>query len=1171
MCLLSLASCTRDVVTALRADFAPQVSMLFSGEAFEPRTDGFAAREVVFSTRGLVTWGSVQIEESGLVGAAFREGDALAFEREGGLSWWTHEGGHWEEWLYLRHHRGGLVARWSLRGARARQSGDDVEVVDGEGHTRLVVRAPRAWAGAVAVPVRLIAEGDALSAWVDATGPLLVDPIWSAVGAMTTARTWHFATLLPTGEVLAGGGYASPVSSSQGLASTELYEPTTGKWVATAPMSTGRGQPTATLLTNGQVLVAGGYKGQGNRAIATAELFDPKTKTWRATTGPLFAARGYHTATRLLDGRVLLAAGWDGASIGTAELYSPSTGVFTATGSLATTRNTHGAVLLNTGKVLVSGGRDAAGNYLASCELWDPATGVWTATGAMASPRQRHTLTVLPSGKVLAAGGKSNAGALASAELYDPATGTWSATASMSTPRNFAMATSLPDGTVLMTGGWDGAADLASAETYDATSGTWSPAPAMAAARDSFSATMLASGRVLIAGGATTVGLSASEEYAPTTGLTRAAGTTTAREFGTLTPLRPGGVLFVGGTGATSVATVERYDPSGNTWSMATSLTTARKAHSATLLADGRVLVAGGSSSTSTTLASAEVFDSSNTWSTGGTMTVARTQHTATLLPSGKVLVAGGAMLASAELFDPVAGGWTGTGAMASPHALHTATLLLSGKVLVAGGLNGSNAVTTCALYDPSLGTWSPTGSLATARAEHTATLLPDGRVLVIGGSSGVALASAELYDPALGTWSPAGTLTLARTQHIAMVLPNGRVLVAGGNAGVTSTELYDVSRGTFAAGPALQAARSRFAAARIPSGAVLLAGGAATAELFDENRGAQASSTPTLTLLSLPDTNPGGTLTLAGTLFTGITEGSGGRHESSPSNFPVVVFTRVDNGARTFGALASFTSNSVTVALAPGIQPGLHGVRVVVNGVASAEASLLVPVQAGLLPLGASCASGVVCASGSCVDSVCCQSVCAGGACQACSVARGATANGTCTVLSAGTACGATSCSGTAETRQVCDGVSPVCMNTMIACVAYVCGATACLSTCTSTTECQPGLVCNNSVCEPPDAGVVVDAGVVDAGVVDAGVADAGVVDAGEVDAGEVDAGDSMDGGPEPQRRLNVGFSCSSTDVTPWLLCAGLWFARRRHRRSHTSASGPSSALQPQPTDSTR
>src|SRR6266850_1374272 len=102
---------------------------------------------------------------------------------------------------------------------------------------------------------------------------------------------------------------------------------------------------------------------------------------------------------------------------------------FVVTGSLATGRSWPTATLLPNGKVLVAGGY--GGGYLASAELYDPASGTWTATGSLGTAREFHTATLLPNGKVLVAGGVDSSGFLASAELYDPATGTWTATGSL--------------------------------------------------------------------------------------------------------------------------------------------------------------------------------------------------------------------------------------------------------------------------------------------------------------------------------------------------------------------------------------------------------------------------------------------------------------------------------------------------------------------------------------------------------------------------------------------------------------------------------------------------------------------------------------------------------------------------------------------------------------------
>ncbi|MEO8440219.1 MAG: kelch repeat-containing protein, partial [Spartobacteria bacterium] len=225
---------------------------------------------------------------------------------------------------------------------------------------------------------------------------------------------------------------------------------------------------TATLLQDGKVLVTAGADDTGS--IATAELYDPATRSWTAT-GSLVHARFLHTATLLPDGQVLVAGGVDNTGdFASAELYDPATGTWTETGSLTDARKQHTATLLANGKVLVAGGdNNSSGIVYASAELYDPATGVWTNTGSLATARRFHTATLLPNGKILAAGGRTNGGAFqASAELYDPASGTWTDTASFATARELQSATLLPNGRVLLAGGLGSSFNaLASVELYD--------------------------------------------------------------------------------------------------------------------------------------------------------------------------------------------------------------------------------------------------------------------------------------------------------------------------------------------------------------------------------------------------------------------------------------------------------------------------------------------------------------------------------------------------------------------------------------------------------------------------------------------------------------------------------------------------------------------------------
>jgi N-acetylneuraminic acid mutarotase len=218
------------------------------------------------------------------------------------------------------------------------------------------------------------------------------------------------------------------------------------------------------------VLAAGGLS-RYDHQLASAELYDPGSESWTPT-GAMRVARSRHTATLLPDGRVLVAGGFDiqgamDANVesmgrGTPEVFDPSSGRWSRTGSMAFPRAGHTATLLTDGRLLVAGG-DAVTDGGPTAELYDPATGRWTATGSMADPRRDHAATLLPDGRVLVTGGFAGSGYTVdqpcagphepcSAEVYDPATGRWTATGSMHADRVGHTATLLPDGTVLVVG-----------------------------------------------------------------------------------------------------------------------------------------------------------------------------------------------------------------------------------------------------------------------------------------------------------------------------------------------------------------------------------------------------------------------------------------------------------------------------------------------------------------------------------------------------------------------------------------------------------------------------------------------------------------------------------------------------------------------------------------------
>jgi len=268
----------------------------------------------------------------------------------------------------------------------------------------------------------------------NASGPLatveLFDPAFetfSATGNMWSARACPTATLLKDGRVLIIGGV--DVSGAV-LTTAELFDPTNGSFTSAGSMQTARVFHTATLLQDGRVLVAGGTDQASanllNPAIdpvSSAELFDPATGRF-SSTGGMIATRFAHTATLLSSGKVLIAGGsttgnFAGeASLASAEIFDPANGKFASTGSMAIARADHTATLLNDGTVLIAGGDPdnimnlvtgiSIGNFpvpLSSAELFDPASGTFIETGGMVAEHENHTATLLNDGTVLVTGG----------------------------------------------------------------------------------------------------------------------------------------------------------------------------------------------------------------------------------------------------------------------------------------------------------------------------------------------------------------------------------------------------------------------------------------------------------------------------------------------------------------------------------------------------------------------------------------------------------------------------------------------------------------------------------------------------------------------------------------------------------------------------------------------
>jgi hypothetical protein len=379
------------------------------------------------------------------------------------------------------------------------------------------------------------------------------------------ARAGHTTTLLKDGRLLVLGG---AILSAQGalaglpLARAEVYDPQTGESSSIGSMSSPRAFHTATLLKTGLVLVAGGVSliNETLAPLATAELFEPATGTFRATEGGLqeHNGRAGHSATLLADGRVLLAGGWGQetggprAPLASAELFDPDRRAFATVGPMGSARANHSATALLDTRVLVAGGRGPAG-ALHQTELFDPALGGFTPGPNLPDniPRAGHAAVRLGSGLVLIVGGCRSPEAVSA-----------SATAATGSGCHVPAAV---------------ASVLDRVELYDHSAppvGRFAPGqvPALTMARADLSATLLpGDDRVLVAGGVRSDGSTASvaeileEQQGGRFERRQAANELRApRVFHAAARLSSGLVLLAGGAGRSGTAAVSPFSILGS-------------------------------------------------------------------------------------------------------------------------------------------------------------------------------------------------------------------------------------------------------------------------------------------------------------------------------------------------------------------------------------------------------------------------------------------------------------------------------------------------------------------------------------------------------------------------------------------------------------------------------
>ncbi|MBI5359625.1 MAG: hypothetical protein HZA48_03485 [Planctomycetes bacterium] len=332
---------------------------------------------------------------------------------------------------------------------------------------------------------------------------------WESLSRMEESPGWSSsAVLLSNGDILVCGGIKYPDALSSAL----IFEVDKNKWRKTASMHYPRGYHTGTLLPSGKILVTGGMNHYSTNVypldggIAECEIFDPEKEIWEET-APMSEPRVGHQATLLKDGRVLVTGG------STAEIYDCKSMQWKKAGDLKY-RAFHTSTLLNDGRVLIAGGlhqekevlRHISNrvDILSDVFSFDPIAEKWEKVASMNEKRCGHSAILLNDGRVLVSGGRINEiSATSMVEIFDNIQKKWTRIESMKNSRSNHKSMLLPDGTVLVTGGDPIYPDrpLVSTEMLSFTAFNWVKGPDMKVRRTQFNLVQLEDGNAVAIGG----------------------------------------------------------------------------------------------------------------------------------------------------------------------------------------------------------------------------------------------------------------------------------------------------------------------------------------------------------------------------------------------------------------------------------------------------------------------------------------------------------------------------------------------------------------------------------------------------------------------------------------------------------------------------------------------
>lgn len=481
---------------------------------------------------------------------------------------------------------------------------------------------------------------------------------WSARATMSTARYRYAAVKIThpidgTDRIIYFGGKSDGTTT---LSTVIQYNPANDSWKTLTSMSTARSDHTATLLTDGRILIAGGQ--DGGTAVQSSQIYNPATNTWSGTTA-MQSVHAFHTAIHFSNTEnsgngervFVLGSGGSGIAYNDAlEYYDVSANTWTSRttpGSVTETGEYPQLVKVDYGsgyRFVLIGATTSSGNHSAVISEYNPFTNVWSDTGHIAATtnyRGRHIAELLSNGKILVAGGSTSGWNETPGYnfLHNPATQTtaWSKPFYLRV-RNPALVTlSGSMGATLQCGGYDTfmGSVIPYCFKFDPETGAWDSVASMSVGRQRFTLNLEGGGspnKVVAIGGMTSAGF---------------------------------------GGGATVTNTTEVYNISADTWTTSGNLTNGRTEHATAITPLGEILISGGNNGNATYYTNAEKFSFANNLITAaGTMASARIYH---------------------RLFYFNNGAW-------------------ANRIVTVGGFNGSTTPLTSEYYDWATNTWTTFG-----------------------------------------------------------------------------------------------------------------------------------------------------------------------------------------------------------------------------------------------------------------------------------------------------------------------------------------------------------------------------------------------------------------------------------------------------------------------------